>query len=328
MNNLYPFKTERSSLLGTETFRNLLSESLKKAKKTVIILSAYITSTGIKWLIEQLKEKSIECTIVTRCNEIDLAQGSSDIESYKLIKEKKWSLKILKDLHAKVFLIDHEVLFLGSPNLTGAGMNLVPASNKEIGIKTKALDKDLSIINEISEEATLVNDYIFDEIMKWKISLPKMEKSKIPNFPVTIKEKLNEKFNKLWVHNFPWSNIEYLLINYSKKNHAIEHDLQLFGVKNTSSAELEKKIKENFLNSKVFNWLISIIKKRDTMELYFGEMSEIIHNNLLDDPKPYRQNVKLMQANLLSYIKYFKPKNIEIDVPKKYSERIKINETA
>ena len=138
MNNLYPFETERSSLLGTEAFRNLLSESLKKAEKNVIILSAYITSTGIKWLIEQLKEKSIECTIITRCNEIDLAQGSTDIECYKLIKEKKWSLKILKDLHAKVILIDHKDLFLGSPNLTGAGMNLVPASNKEIGIKTKA----------------------------------------------------------------------------------------------------------------------------------------------------------------------------------------------
>ena len=79
-------------------------------------------------------------------------------------------------MHAKVILIDHEDLFLGSPNLTGAGMNLVPASNKEIGIKTKALNKDLPIINEISEEATLVNDYIFDEIMKWKASLPKTEK--------------------------------------------------------------------------------------------------------------------------------------------------------
>ena len=47
MNNLYPFETERSSLLGTEAFRNLLSESLKKAEKNVIILSAYISSTGI-----------------------------------------------------------------------------------------------------------------------------------------------------------------------------------------------------------------------------------------------------------------------------------------
>ena len=328
MNNLYPFETERSSLLGTEAFRNLLSESLKKAEKNVIILSAYISSTGIKWLIEQLKEKSIECTIITRCNEIDLAQGSTDIECYKLIKEKKWSLKILKDLHAKVILIDHNALFLGSPNLTGAGMNLVPASNKEIGIKTKALDKDLSIINEISGEATLVNDYIYDEITKWKASLPKTEKSKIPNFPITIKEKLNEKFNKLWVHNFPWSDIEYLLINYNKKDYTIEHDLQLFGIEKVNTSELEKKINENFLNSKVFNWLISTIKKREKMEMYFGEMSEIIHNNLLDDPKPYRQNVKLMQHNLLSYIKYFKPKNIEIDVPKKYSERIKINETS
>ncbi len=29
----YPFSTERSNLLGTEAFRNLLGESLRKSKK-------------------------------------------------------------------------------------------------------------------------------------------------------------------------------------------------------------------------------------------------------------------------------------------------------
>ena len=146
--NLYPFGTERSSLLGTEAFRNLLGEALKNAKKSVTILSAYITSTGIKWLEEQLLNKNIKCTVVTRWNKRDLAQGSSDLDCYELAKKNSWHFKVLEDLHAKVMLVDDEILFLGSPNLTGAGMSLIPVSNKEIGIKTKALEKDLYVINQ------------------------------------------------------------------------------------------------------------------------------------------------------------------------------------
>ena len=152
MEHLYPFSTERSSLLGTEAFRNLLGEALKEAKKTVVVLSAYITSTGIKWLEQQLQNKNIKCTVVTRWNKGDLAQGSSDLDCYELSKKNNWYFKVLEDLHAKVMLVDDEILFLGSPNLTGAGMSLIPVSNKEIGIKTKALEKDLHVINQLIEE--------------------------------------------------------------------------------------------------------------------------------------------------------------------------------
>ena len=59
-------------------------------------------------------------------------------------------------------LVDDEILFLGSPNLTGAGMSLIPVSNKEIGIKTKALEKDLHVINQLIEEAATINDQIIE----------------------------------------------------------------------------------------------------------------------------------------------------------------------
>ena len=242
MEHLYPFSTERSSLLGTEAFRNLLGEALKEAKKSVVVLSAYVKSVGVKWLQEQLQGKDIKCTIITRWTKGDLAQGSSDLECYDLAKEKNWNFKILTDLHAKVMLIDDEVLFLGSPNLTGAGMSLIPVSNQEIGIKTKALDKDLQVISQLSEEAALVNDQIIEELKAWQKTLPKIEKPKIPDFPTMVKESLKEKFNKLWVHNFPWTNIQFLLKNHNKKDADIVHDLELFGTVNINPPEMEKEI--------------------------------------------------------------------------------------
>jgi len=323
--NLYPFGTERSSLLGTEAFRNLLGEALKNTKKSVVVLSAYITSTGIKWLEEQLLNKNIKCTVVTRWNKRDLAQGSSDLDCYELAKKNNWHFKVLEDLHAKVMLVDDEILFLGSPNLTGAGMSLIPVSNKEIGIKTKALEKDLHVINQLIEEAATINDQIIEELKAWQNNLPKIEKPKIPDFPTAVKDSFKEKFNKLWVHNFPWSKIEILLKNHEKKDQDIVHDLELFGVVDAHAKDLEKEIKENFLKSKIFNWLITRLKKSENQEIYFGSLSSIIHDSLLDDPKPYRQDVKKLQANLYSYIKYFRPNNIVHDQPN-VSEKLKFNQ--
>ena len=44
-------------------------------------------------------------------------------------------------------LIDDKDLFIGSPNLTGSGMSLIPVSNKELGIKISANDNDTRIID-------------------------------------------------------------------------------------------------------------------------------------------------------------------------------------
>ena len=298
--NLYPFGTERSSLLGTEAFRNLLGEALKNTKKSVVVLSAYITSTGIKWLEEQLLNKNIKCTVVTRWNKKDLAQGSSDLDCYDLAKKNNWHFKVLEDLHAKVMLVDDEILFLGSPNLTGAGMSLIPVANKEIGIKTKALEKDLHVINQLIEEAATINDQIIEELKAWQKGLPKIEKPKIPDFPTIVKDSFKEKFNKLWVHNFPWSKAENLL-NFNNIDDDIQHDLELFGL---DPEKINKeKLKLSLKNSKIYKWLINQIKKQENKEIYFGNLSSIIHNSLLDDPKPYRKEVKDLQANLYSFLK-------------------------
>jgi len=321
----YPFSLERSNLLGTEAFRNLLGESLKKAKKEVVIFTAYIKVIGIEWLEQQIKNKNVNCTVVSRWEKGDLAQGSSDLECYEICKKNKWKFKILNDLHAKLMLIDGEELFIGSPNLTGKGMYLVPVSNKEMGIMVKATDTDTKIIQNLLDEATLTDDEIYKSLIDWKKNLPEIKKTIYPEFPQLIKDKFKENYKKLWVHNFPWADIKELLSDPSKNNQDIIHDLELFGVASKDKGEIEKEIKENFLNSKIFNWLISKLKNSENQEIYFGSLSSIIHNGLLDDPKPYRQDVKKLQANLYGYIKHFKPANIIHEQPN-ISEKLKFNQ--
>ena len=83
-------------------------------------------------------------------------------------------------------------------------------------------------------------------------------------------------------------------------------------------------IKKNIIKSRVYRWLENQINKQKDKEIYFGSLSSIIHNSLLDDPKPYRKDIKQLQANLYTYVKSFLNDRIAIDIPFEKSERLRI----
>ena len=101
----------------------------------------------------------------------------------------------------------------------------------------------------------------------------------------------------------------------------IKHDLELFGL---DKNKIDKnKIRQGFSESKVYKWLINLLKKQKNREIYFGNLSSIIHNSLLDDPRPYRKNVKDLQINLYNFLKTLNLEKILLDKPN-VSERIKL----
>jgi hypothetical protein len=317
----YPLSTGRSNILGTEAFRDLLGQSLLAAKNKVVILSAYVKVIGVEWLKEKLFNKDIKCVIITRWDKSDIAQGSSDLDCYKICKDNNWQFRILKDLHAKIMLVDDKDLFIGSPNLTGHGMSLIPVSNKEMGVKLDATPSDINIVNNLIEESVIIDDAIFEQLKLWKDKLPEIKKQSFPSFPKIVNEKIKENFDKVWVHNFPWSKANELL-NLKNIDENIKHDLELFGL---LKDELNKeKIKDSLIKSKIYKWLIGQIKKQKNQEIYFGNLSSIIHDSLLDDPKPYRKNIKDLQSNLYGYVKFFLNDKIIIDIPYEKSERLRI----
>lgn len=55
--------------------------------------------------------------------------------------------------------------------------------------------------------------------------------------------------------------------------------------------------------------------------MYFGAVTEKLHNALVSDPKPYRRDVKIMLSNLLELIDELQMEEIKIDRPN-YSQRI------
>ena len=57
--------------------------------------------------------------------------------------------------------------------------------------------------------------------------------------------------------------------------------------------------------------------------LYFGALTEKLHNAIVSDPKPYRRDVKVMLANLLTMVEALGLEEVIIDRPN-YSQRIRL----
>jgi hypothetical protein len=57
--------------------------------------------------------------------------------------------------------------------------------------------------------------------------------------------------------------------------------------------------KSAFKKSNCYKWLYKILQ--DHKEIYFGELSQLLHSALINDPLPYRREVKIVLSNLLSW---------------------------
>jgi len=59
--------------------------------------------------------------------------------------------------------------------------------------------------------------------------------------------------------------------------------------------------------------------------LFFGALTEKLHNTLVTDPKPYRSEVKLLLANLLRMVVELEMEEVIIDRPN-YSQRVRLKD--
>ena len=82
------------------------------------------------------------------------------------------------------------------------------------------------------------------------------------------------------------------------------------------------KVKNALRCSNVYLWLTQTLKNNGGC-LYFGALSQKLHNAIVTDPKPYRKEVKTMLSNLLEFIEFLNMEEITIDRPN-YSQRIKL----
>jgi hypothetical protein len=284
-------------LLNEQELQVEIISSLGECKKSLVILSAFIKSSAFDWLSDQIKSKDINVTVVARWRLDDLVSQVSDLEIYKQCQERGWSFKIDQRLHSKLFLIDSDIAYVGSSNLTEAGLGLSKRSNFELSTKTEVTDIDLKKVDRYIDSCVPMTDDLYDKMKDYVSSIDTSKN--IPNkWPLSIKTLLEQKVDYLWVDELFFTNPE----ESNPIESDLQHDLSLLEIQDlTIDREL---LEDRFTQTKAIKWLKNQLLKEDSKSLRFGAISKLLHTALLNDPKPYRKEVKSLQSNLFKWIKY------------------------
>lgn len=317
------------NLLGTDSYRDKLASLLSLAETEVIVFSAYTTIFGCKWIENHTQNSDVKVSLITRWKPNDLVSGASDLASYEFAIQHGWDFSILRDLHAKAYLIDRNRLLAGSANATAYGLALVPGGNRELGVCIDASSRDIDVLLSMQMESVPVTAKLYQKIRQ---ELDKFEKTvgKQPyiDWPVHIQNELLKPVDRLWVADMPWSSPTerkkdqgYL----TERSTGVLHDLRLFGFSLDSADTDYETMVSKFIDSRAFNWLLTRLNSSENRELYFGTLTAMLHNALLDDPSPYRRTVKELLANLMGWIQHLNPPRVDIDRPK-HSIRVRLIE--
>lgn len=124
------------------------------ASARAVWIAPYAKKDAVEWLIEGMRVKS-PLTLVTRWHPEDIARGVADTAVFDVVMARPDSELLLHpSLHAKVFLCG-DTVFIGSANLTGTGLGLMPNANVELSTRIQPIPTSVRVfINRVIYEST------------------------------------------------------------------------------------------------------------------------------------------------------------------------------
>lgn len=300
---------ERGLISGSE-LKTALENDLPKCQNNLVFISAYITQSAIDWLT-QFVPPSADVHLICRLALSDITNGATHTSALLKSINNGWKVSRLPSLHAKIYSIDNTVIYFGSANLTSNGFGINSSGNLEACCKVEASQNNLDFINNIANLSTSVDRSTLEKIEDFT----KDKKSACQ--PKSWPDDIFPLDRDIFVADFFWFNPHSDHPQASEKS----HDIQILSTK----IDLSNKdtAGDEFTEIHCVNWLISKLKNEPDCEIYFGKLSSILHDELRDDPAPYRKNVKMLIQNLLLYCQIFIPEVIEVSRPN-HSQKIKL----
>ena len=222
-------------LLSSREFSNKLERTLAASSERVIVLSAFIKSHALLWLLGKTQVRDI--SVVARWQPHDLACGASDIECFNLCRERGIAFGVSLNLHGKVYCIDEHIL-VGSANLTSKGMALSNRHNSEFGIGFIGGVADQTKIDKWLRQVAWLDEEL---VMSMQLELDNFDKnlrSDSNEWPAFILNKLAAPIANLWVHELPF-NVPEALLERASDDDSHRHDLTLLNI-NPREVELER----------------------------------------------------------------------------------------
>lgn len=200
-----------------------------------------------------------------------------------------------------VVVKDKQEILVGSANITGSGLGLFEGANIE-AITINPLDVTrLPEIYSIVRESVLVTDKLVERLkeeLKRYEGLKEAKKDTDKELEEIEKAIFIQPKMNVLTYDFLFTESPALLLQAIESrdlSDAVTHDLAMLGL-NVDTVTVSE-LKAAFLRSDAYRWQLANIEG----EALFGKYSEILHNAVVDDPRPYRKHIKELVANMFNW---------------------------
>ena len=296
------------SILFSNEIVNSVKKELQSAITSVQIITAYCKENAFMRLNAFISDVVKEKRLLVRFRMEDILKGSTDFSVVESGLKSGWKVYIRFDLHAKTYIVDNKRGLIGSANVTNLGLSVGKKGNMEMATLVDVEAQDIDKINRLFDDAICVDELLLSEL---KIQIERAKNTGIQaNY--TWDESIICQFNP---------HIDTLFSYELPEDFSMAEGEYFSFMDETFTGDINK-FKNTFRWSNAYLWLMTILKENKGC-LYFGALTEKLHNALVSDPKPYRRDVKNMLANLLALIVWLDMEEIMIDVPN-YSQRVRV----
>lgn len=301
-----------------------IADALRGMDGPIDICSAFLRSEALTSLL-QSAPNSFSGRILVRWRLNDFHAAASDFDAYEVALSHGMAVYMRLNFHGKVYSIPPRGVIVGSANATLSGLGLARASNAEICTLAHCDDGNRQMINGLYASATLVDRALFSDL-KAAYEQNVLDKYCDNEWPEKIVSRLSRKrtVTSLLVDECLWGGPNWLMSPPSESASIMRHDQALLGIFPNGASDFlsQASLKVNFQSTAIYHWLIGSIE-RNGCEIYFGQLSVLLHSILADDPTPSRQGVKQLLQNLLAWVHVLATEEITIDRPS-YSQRLRL----
>ena len=299
------------NILFSEEILNAIYEEVSRAKNSVQIITAYCKENVLKELSARIPQSVRSKRLLVRFRLDDILNGSTDFSVLEYCLSHGWDAFMRFDLHAKTYIIDNARGIIGSANVTASGLGLKSAANYEVASLVDLGREDSEKINRLFCDSIKVTADVFSLL---KSQYGKTDKTRSDGKSVSWDDSILRMFHRevktLFSHDFPdTASVPAMADTLPPFLDSCDHPNP-------------QQIRDDFRRSNCYAWLLAVLKKNGGC-MYFGQLTAELHDALVEDPKPYRKDVKTLLANLLAWAQALRMEEVVIDKPS-HSQRVRL----
>ena len=285
-------------LLIGKDYKNKVAQLLESGSQRIVIFSAFIKKDAFLWLSEYIPE-DISVHVIARWQKRDLIFGASDLSVYEICKDKGWKFGIDLSLHGKLYLIDDGHILMGSANLTHRGLNIAGSGNLEFGALLDTESIDIAKLEGLLDSVTWIDDPVYLRLVDEVRVAERASHVLNDHWSQDVTQFLDKPISQLWINELVFCT-PVSLLNPDMNDDNVLHDLQLLNL-DFDNLSLDA-VADGFKRSRQFSWLLNHL--REEKDVRFGRLSALLHSAILDDPTPYRKDVKEFVAVMFDWFRY------------------------